>query len=183
MYCILFYFYQLRTSSIKKDSKSHLNCSYPEYRSNNDGYVQEISVHRETKVKVDRLECISLLSLSRTDHKGKTFTVFRCNLRYGSLSWFVDRRYREFSTLYTELKRLFPSNMKLHSLPPKNILHRLKKEFIEERRCLLLHFFQKLLAIEDTISMSLPLLKFAGILSMTRYYQQMNGKYYFFCIF
>ena len=102
----------------------------------------------------DRLESLGLRVFSFKQHleNNKPFTMFyvECTNR-GRPPWTVRRRYSEFHTFFTALKkqhRLDPTGI---SFPPKK-LGKLTKEQIETRRSVLNSFLNELLDRRQTLS-------------------------------
>ncbi|KAL5575561.1 hypothetical protein UlMin_017260 [Ulmus minor] len=78
----------------------------------------------------------------------------------------VLRRFNEFLNLFSELKKTFPMKL-LPPPPPKRLLRMKSRELLEERRCSLEDWMEKLLSDID-ISRSLPIAMFLELEAAVR---------------
>lgn len=79
---------------------------------------------------------------TETWEKNKRYTVYKVVVNVEGKSWFIFRRYQEFSALYDKLKKRFPdAHLKL---PGKKFFGNFDPDFIKNRREGLHDFVQKL---------------------------------------
>eukprot|EP00003_Mantamonas_plastica_P006269 TRINITY_DN1509_c0_g1_i3.p1 TRINITY_DN1509_c0_g1~~TRINITY_DN1509_c0_g1_i3.p1 ORF type:complete len:552 (+),score=169.57 TRINITY_DN1509_c0_g1_i3:239-1657(+) len=86
---------------------------------------------------------------TRYDVKGKSFTVYKIQVRKGFSSWFVYRRYSEFVALHAKLSKIANKQTKKElQLPKKKVLGSMKSKVIGERKEGLLNYL--LVAASDS---------------------------------
>ncbi|KAI7809602.1 putative sorting nexin-16-like [Triplophysa rosa] len=93
---------------------------------------------------------VTLLGYKVMEEKTK-FTVYKILVECApDQSWFIFRRYTDFSQLHDKLKEMFP--VFNFSLPPKRWFNNFSAEFLEERRLGLQDCLQNLVANKDVLN-------------------------------
>ncbi len=74
--------------------------------------------------------------------------------------WISARRYREFDTLDTQLRRLYPSlSSNLPNLPEKDFFRALESDVVQRRRNALENYMAKIVSSMPTVSHRFKMLR------------------------
>eukprot|EP00013_Stygamoeba_regulata_P005937 CAMPEP_0177633582 /NCGR_PEP_ID=MMETSP0447-20121125/2915_1 /TAXON_ID=0 /ORGANISM="Stygamoeba regulata, Strain BSH-02190019" /LENGTH=465 /DNA_ID=CAMNT_0019135253 /DNA_START=116 /DNA_END=1511 /DNA_ORIENTATION=+ len=78
-----------------------------------------------------------VVATSEAKAKGKVYTVYHISINFDGQQWQTTRRYKEFHTLYIDLKKRFHAQMHDISFPEKKLINNMSKKVVEKRRTLL----------------------------------------------
>ncbi|KAL3667071.1 hypothetical protein V7S43_008013 [Phytophthora oleae] len=101
-----------------------------------------------------------------SDLSQRPYTSYVIDVIFNGTTWQLTRRYKEFDTLHSQLKRKYPDT-ELPGLPPKHVFTPIEGEFINYRKEQLEAFLKQLL-LHPIASTDVLLLSFLGIVSTSR---------------